>query len=73
MNRDIIGHIVYDFQDKEMMERFRPSLGNTKTVLCCVMICCVMICCVMGCYGMFSNVIKCCSMCCYAILCSIVL
>ena len=26
--RDIIGHIVYDFQDKEMMERFRPSLGT---------------------------------------------
>ena len=27
LSRDIIGHIVYDFQDKEMMERFRPSLG----------------------------------------------
>jgi hypothetical protein len=53
---------VYDFQDKEMMERFRPSLGNTNTMLCCVM----------GCYVMLCNVIKWYSMC-YVILCSILL
>jgi DNA-directed RNA polymerase II subunit RPB2 len=25
-DKDILGHIVYDFNDTEMMERFRPSL-----------------------------------------------
>jgi DNA-directed RNA polymerase II subunit RPB2 len=31
-DKDIIGHIVYDFQDKEMMERFRPSLEEAMPV-----------------------------------------
>jgi hypothetical protein len=37
-NRDIIGHIVYDFQDKEMMERFRPSLGACSVFVLCVVV-----------------------------------
>lgn len=32
MDRDIIEHIVYDFQDYEMMERFRPSLEEAEPI-----------------------------------------
>lgn len=31
-DKDIIGHIVYDFQDVEMMERFRPSLEDASPI-----------------------------------------
>eukprot|EP01041_Mallomonas_annulata_P008908 gene8908-18435_t len=31
-DRDIIEHVVYDFNDTEMMERFRPSLEEAKPV-----------------------------------------
>ena len=29
-DKDIIEHIVYDFEDAEMMERFRPSLEEAS-------------------------------------------
>ena len=32
LNRDVIEHIVYDFTDGEMMERFRPSLEDASPV-----------------------------------------
>lgn len=31
-DRDIIEHIVYDFEDDEMMERFRPSLEEASPI-----------------------------------------
>mmetsp|Transcript_18211 Transcript_18211/g.18269 ORF Transcript_18211/g.18269 Transcript_18211/m.18269 type:complete len:1196 (+) Transcript_18211:62-3649(+) len=31
-DRDIIEHVVYDFSDWEMMERFRPSLEEAKPI-----------------------------------------
>lgn len=31
-DKDIIGHVVYDFDDTEMMERFRPSLEESSPV-----------------------------------------
>ena len=29
-DRDILEHIVYDFTDSDMMERFRPSLSHER-------------------------------------------
>jgi DNA-directed RNA polymerase II subunit RPB2 len=31
-DRDILGHVVYDFEDTEMMERFRPSLEEASPI-----------------------------------------
>ena len=31
-DRDILEHVVYDFTDTEMMERFRPSLEEAKPI-----------------------------------------
>ena len=31
-DKDIISHVVYDFADREMMERFRPSLEEATPI-----------------------------------------